>query len=140
MTAKANLAQGTKVNISSNGTTYTSLVLLNSITGPSQSAPSLETTDLDSEAATFIKGLVDNGEISANFRYDNDTTHTMITNNLSAYGTAAELYFNISLAGLTTPETWSGKGFFTSRTITNETNAVRTGSLTFKVSGALTVV
>ena len=137
--ANANLAQGTKFSVSTNGSIYTQVGLLNSITAPNRSAPSLETTDLDSTAASFLKGLPDFGEVSGNFRYDSsDAANALINTNLAAYGSDALMYCKISLAGMTTPETWSGRGFFTSHTITNETNAVRTGSFTFKISGALT--
>ena len=137
---KPNLAQGTILNISADGTTFKPIQLVDEIQINRKSS-SLGTEDLSSTGLTYIKGMPDSLDISANFRYDFDSdTDTLINNNLNGYGSTAFLYCKLSLAGLSVGKTYTFQGHFTDFSFTNKTNAIRTGTLAIKANGDTTVV
>jgi predicted secreted protein len=111
-----------------------------SITGPSVSVATIETTDLQDTAKTFIAGMYDGGEVAIEVSYDPDTAsspdsnHTDMTADILA-GQAG--YWKVE---------WSdgnyvhGSGIITSFSSTASIDDKLTASFTIKVSGAVTFI
>jgi len=111
-----------------------------SLSGPSISVATIETTDLADTAKTFIAGMYDGGEVTFDVAYDPDTAsdpdsghHFMTTDMLAG----TEGYWKVE---------WSdgnyihAKGFITSFSPTAAIDDKVTASFTVKVSGGVTFV
>ena len=128
--------------ISGNGTTFTwdSDVIgqVQSLSGPSVSVATIDTTDIAGTAKTFIAGMVDGGEVSLEVSYDPDSTdaeyHTAMTADLES-GTAKTWTITWSDGS-----TVSASGIITSFSASASIDDKVTASFAIKVSGALTWV
>jgi predicted secreted protein len=124
--------------ISGNGTTFkwntVEVGLVQSVSGPSASVATIETTDISGSAKTFIAGMVDGGEVSLEVSYDPDTAenHDDMTTDFAA-GTAQDWVITFS-----DTSSIEGSGIITSFSASASIDDKVTASFTIKVSGALT--
>ena len=123
---------------------FTSIAQVLSISGPSLSRETIDTTDADStnDWRTFIASYIDGGEITLEINYDPDTaTHETTAGILEDFGDAIETTpTKYQLEFPTSPVT----NFQFSASVTGfETSAphdgVLTASVTYKVMGAVTL-
>jgi hypothetical protein len=141
--AVARKAQGTTISISSNVTTpvYTVIKNVTTIDGiQGGSASDIEVTNLSSVAKEFVTGLIDNGEISLNVKYDyadagQGIVQTALTN-------SALCIFKVALpvaAGETTGASFTFQG--TPKTFSKSigVDGVIESSISIKVSGSVTI-
>lgn len=133
------LGQGTLLQKDTGGGSYRTIAACKSITGPSYEADEVDITSHDSTAGfrTFIRGLIDPGEISAECVFDpNDVTHGLS-------GVLGDLQ-----AG--TPEPYKIKwveaamqltfiAFVKSFPITSPVDAELTATVTLRVTGDITL-
>ena len=141
MSVAPNLSQGTTLSISSDGgTTYVPVQLITDMTGPGSTSSALDVTTLADTAKKFIKGIVDNGSISATCKYDYDSAaETIVQANLAASG-AAYLDFKLEMTSLSTPKKITGKCFFTKwGDFKHSVDNVREASFEMKISGSITI-
>lgn len=106
-----------------------------SINGPSLSTTAIDTTDLDAAAKTFLPGPYDPGEITVELHFEaDDVNHAQILADIQA-GTESVWHVIFTDGGVAD---WNGNAFVTGWTPGAAVDGVATGSLTLKMSGAVT--
>ncbi len=113
-----------------------------SVDGPSVSRESIDTTHLGTDKAmTFMPAsLADAGELSLEVEFDPDIVPP-IADNGSANDAAETIIITWPLpSGKTTAATWAFTGFVTAYSGGASNGERMTGSMTIKISGAITVV
>ena len=107
-----------------------------SVSGPSASVATIDTTDIAGSSKTFIAGMVDGGEVSLEVSYDPDTddseNHTVMTTDFLA-GTARTWTILWSDGSLVT-----ASGIITSFSASASIDDKVTASFAIKVTGAVT--
>lgn len=81
MTSTALVARGTTIGVgdAASPEVYTTIVNLDTISGPGSTAGEIEITDLSSTAKEYLLDLVDNGTVSCSGNYNpNDTQHAQL--------------------------------------------------------------
>tara|TARA_R100000458_G_C8121388_1_gene140135 strand:+ start:105 stop:503 length:399 start_codon:yes stop_codon:yes gene_type:complete len=126
--------------ITSNGTTVTwngSIADVVSITAPSVTVATIDTTDLESVHRTFLGGTIDSGEVSLEIMYD-PNSDTDIEDAWDNTATAAPVASNMVIT-FSDSSTYTFSAIMTGFSVTLATDAAVTASATFKISGAVTV-
>ena len=126
--------------ITSNGTTVTwngTIADVVSISAPSVSVATIDTTDLESVHRTFLGGTIDSGEVTLEIMYDpkSDTDIEAAWDNTA---TAAPVESNMVIT-FTDSSTYTFAAIMTGFSVSVATDAAVTASATFKISGAVTV-
>jgi len=124
--------------ITGNGTVFSwnsaDIGLVQSVSGPSASVATIDTTDISGSAKTFIAGMIDGGEVSLEVSYDGDAdeNHDDMTTDFNA-GTAQDWLITFSDTSSIT-----ASGIITSFSTSASIDDKVTASFSIKVSGALT--
>lgn len=135
MSVAAQLAQKTKISISSDGgTTYVQIKELKGITPSGAASSQIDVTDLDSDAKEYRTGLLDNGTIALDVNIKEDDPGQVIA--LAAFDAASSVHFKHE----TTLYERTFEGSMTKwPTIPNSiVDGVLVGSGEIRVSGAVT--
>ena len=126
--------------ITSNGTTVTwndAIADVVSISAPSVSVATIDTTDLESVHRTFLGGTIDSGEVTLEIMYD-PKSDTDIEDAWDNTATAAPVESNMVIT-FTDSSTYTFAAIMTGFSGSVATDAAVTASATFKISGAVTV-
>lgn len=126
--------------ITSNGTTVTwngTIADVVSISAPSVSVATIDTTDLESVHRTFLGGTIDSGEVTLEIMYD-PKSDTDIEDAWDNTATAAPVESNMVIT-FTDSSTYTFAAIMTGFSVSVATDAAVTASATFKISGAVTV-
>ena len=126
--------------ITSNGTTVSwngTIADVVSISAPSVSVATIDTTDLESVHRTFLGGTIDSGEVTLEIMYD-PKSETDIEDAWDNTATAAPVESNMVIT-FTDSSTYTFAAIMTGWSVTLATDAAVTASATFKISGAVTV-
>ena len=126
--------------ITSNGTTVTwngTIADVVSISAPSVSVATIDTTDLESVHRTFLGGTIDSGEVTLEIMYD-PKSDTDIEDAWDNTATAAPVESNMVIT-FTDSSTYTFAAIMTGFSVSIATDAAVTASATFKISGAVTV-
>ena len=120
---------------------FTDIAEITSISPPSLSKDTIETTSHDSvdRYKEFISGLRDAGEVSLDINYDPaDATHGLLTGLLGEYEKDAPSNYKIIFPDASTT-TWSFAGILTSFETSAPIDDKLTASVTIKISGKPTL-
>ena len=137
-------AFGTKLQLgdgSPTTETFTDIAEITSISPPSLSKDTIETTTHNSvdRYKEFISGLRDAGEVSLDINYDPaDATHNLLTGLLGEYEKDAPSNYKIIFPDSGTT-TWSFAGILTSFEASAPIDDKLTASITIKISGKPTL-
>ena len=126
--------------ITSNGTTVTwngTIADVVSISAPSVSIATIDTTDLESVHRTFLGGTIDSGEVTLEIMYD-PKSDTDIEDAWDDSASAAPVESNMVIT-FTDSSTYTFAAIMTGFSVSIATDAAVTASATFKISGAVTV-
>ena len=126
--------------ITSNGTTVSwngTIADVVSISAPSVSVATIDTTDLESVHRTFLGGTIDSGEVTLEIMYD-PKSDTDIEDAWDNTATAAPVESNMVIT-FTDSSTYTFAAIMTGFSVSVATDAAVTASATFKISGAVTV-
>ena len=126
--------------INSNGTTVSwngTIADVVSISAPSVSVATIDTTDLESVHRTFLGGTIDSGEVTLEIMYD-PKSDTDIEDAWDNTATAAPVESNMVIT-FTDSSTYTFAAIMTGFSVSVATDAAVTASATFKISGAVTV-
>ena len=126
--------------ITSNGTTVSwngTIADVVSISAPSVSVATIDTTDLESVHRTFLGGTIDSGEVTLEIMYD-PKSDTDIEDAWDNTATAAPVESNMVI-NFTDSSTYTFAAIMTGFSVSVATDAAVTASATFKISGAVTV-
>ena len=126
--------------ITSNGTTVTwngTIADVVSISAPSVSVATIDTTDLESVHRTFLGGTIDSGEVTLEIMYD-PKSDTDIEDAWDDSASAAPVESNMVIT-FTDSSTYTFAAIMTGFSVSVATDAAVTASATFKISGAVTV-
>ena len=126
--------------ITSNGTTVTwngTIADVVSISAPSVSIATIDTTDLESVHRTFLGGTIDSGEVTLEIMYD-PKSDTDIEDAWDDSASAAPVESNMVIT-FTDSSTYTFAAIMTGFSVSVATDAAVTASATFKISGAVTV-
>ena len=126
--------------ITSNGTTVTwngTIADVVSISAPSVSVATIDTTDLESVHRTFLGGTIDSGEVTLEIMYD-PKSDTDIEDAWDDSASAAPVESNMVIT-FTDSSTYTFAAIMTGFSVSIATDAAVTASATFKISGAVTV-
>lgn len=144
MATRPNIAQGARLLLSTNGTTWVEAELLTQLSGVGGfSSSSVDTTNLNSDEMASIKGLSDSKEISLSIQFDTVSAFDAILSaHRAAYGAdaAASLHYKVLVPFASTPSTFAGRCYVTDYSgIESSVNGLATASITIKPQGAPTV-
>ena len=126
--------------ITSNGTTVSwngTIADVVSISAPSVSVATIDTTDLESVHRTFLGGTIDSGEVTLEIMYD-PKSDTDIEDAWDDSASAAPVESNMVIT-FTDSSTYTFAAIMTGFSVSVATDAAVTASATFKISGAVTV-
>tara|TARA_Y100001951_G_C11255413_1_gene249050 strand:+ start:75 stop:470 length:396 start_codon:yes stop_codon:yes gene_type:complete len=126
--------------ITSNGTTVTwngAIADVVSITAPSVTVATIDTTNIASVHRTFLGGTIDSGEVSLEIMYD-PNSDTDIEDAWDVTATAAPVASDMVIT-FSDSSTYTFSAIMTGFSVTVATDAAVTASATFKISGAVTV-
>ena len=126
--------------ITSNGTTVSwngTIADVVSISAPSVSVATIDTTDLESVHRTFLGGTIDSGEVTLEIMYD-PKSDTDIEDAWDNTASAAPVESNMVIT-FTDSSTYTFAAIMTGFSVSIATDAAVTASATFKISGAVTV-
>lgn len=119
--------------------TFTKVAEITSFTGPTQSSKEIDVTSVDSDAAEFIAGIKDSGEMSIEGNFvGNDTAQQGLEADL-ANRVVRNFKFKLN-DHLTTPTTISFAAFVKSHSIKGGVNAKIDFSCALRISGVPTIV
>ena len=125
--------------ITANGTTVTwngSIADVVSITAPSVTVATIDTTNIAAVHRTFLGGTIDSGEVSLEIMYD-PKSDTDIEDAWDNTATAAPVESDMVIT-FTDSSTYTFKAIMTGFSVTLATDAAVTASCTFKISGSVT--
>jgi len=132
-------SQGLTISIGNGASpeTFTDIANITGHDGPSRENPEIDVTSLSSTAKEFLPGLVDNGEISINLNFDaSDNSHDAL---LDAQEARTVHNFKITWPGSASPpKAWTFPAFVKSFSTSSSVDAPLTGSLTLRITGAVT--
>ena len=126
--------------ITSNGTTVSwngTIADVVSITAPSVTVATIDTTNIASVHRTFLAGTIDSGEVTLEIMYD-PKSDTDIEDAWDNTASAAPVESNMVIT-FTDSSTYTFAAIMTGWSVTLATDAAVTASATFKISGAVTV-
>ena len=126
--------------ITSNGTTVTwggAIADIVSISAPSVSVATIETTNIAAVHRTFLAGTIDSGDVTLEIMYD-PKSDTSIEDAWDNTATAAPLEADMVIT-FTDSSTYTFKAIMTGFSVSIATDAAVTASCSFKISGAVTV-
>lgn len=128
---------GTTFARSLNGTTYTTIGEINSITGPTMSRDTIDTTALDTEGGyrTFIAGFRNPGTLTLNMNFTQTTYGLMKAD----FETNAPRYYRITLPD-TEATQLEFQGLVTELPLTIPTDDKVTANVTIQITGQVTLV
>lgn len=143
MASKAVSTAGVKLQKGDGATpteAFTTIAEVTSISGPNESADTIEVTSFDSTAKEFIPALRDGGEVSFEFNFVGDDATQAALRTQFVNGTVGNFKIDCddATATLTVPSKYSFAASVTSLGMNFATNDKITGSCTLKVSGAVT--
>jgi len=114
---------------------YALITEVKDITGPGGSATEIDASDLSSTAKEFRMGLQDEGQVTLTLNYiPTNTQHALLRSQRAAQ---ALTYFQLTFTDSPTTE-WSFTAFVQEISISNSVDALTEGSITLRVSGAVT--
>ena len=126
--------------ITSNGTTVTwggAIADIVSISAPSVSVATIDTTNIAAVHRTFLAGTIDSGDVTLEIMYD-PKSDTSIEDAWDNTATAAPVEADMVIT-FTDSSTYTFKAIMTGFSVSVATDAAVTASATFKISGAVTV-
>lgn len=119
-------------------TASTTLGVITNISGPNETAGSIEVTDFDSEAAEFVPGLLEPGEMTLDLKYYATNASAIRTLEERSDSTNTLLYYKVTLNDHETAASrswWYCKGAITSLGHTIPFDDMVKQSVTIKFSG-----
>ena len=125
--------------ITSNGTTVSwngTIADVVSITAPSVTVATIDTTNIASVHRTFLGGTIDSGEVTLEIMYD-PKSDTDIEDAWDNTASAAPVESNMVIT-FTDSSTYTFAAIMTGWSVTLATDAAVTASATFNISGAVT--
>ena len=126
--------------ITSNGTTVTwggAIADIVSISAPSVSVATIDTTNIAAVHRTFLAGTIDSGDVTLEIMYD-PKLDTSIEDAWDNTATAAPVEADMVIT-FTDSSTYTFKAIMTGFSVSVATDAAVTASCSFKISGAVTV-
>ena len=126
--------------ITSNGTTVTwggAIADIVSISAPSVSVATIDTTNIAAVHRTFLAGTIDSGDVTLEIMYD-PKSDTSIEDAWDNTATAAPVEADMVIT-FTDSSTYTFKAIMTGFSVSVATDAAVTASCSFKISGAVTV-
>lgn len=137
MSISALESQGMVIQLSDDASpeVYTTIGQINSITGPDGTAAEIDVTDLSSTAKEFKMGLADEGSVTLEgFFKPSDTQHAALRTKRNTRVTG-----NFQIVFTDSPQTtWSFAAYVPTLSITAGVDAALTGSITLRITGAIT--
>ena len=130
-------------SITANTTTFsydgTAIADIVSISAPSISIATIDTTSIADIYRTFLGGTIDSGEMSLEVQYDpNSTSGAELEASLEATATVAPVAKECVIT-FSDSSTYTFNAILTGMQVTAAMDSVVTASVTLKVSGAITV-
>ncbi len=144
MASNALPTQGILVKVGDGATPtelFTTIAEVTGFSGPTTEANEIEVTTLSSTAKEFISGLVDNGEVTLEVNaVPSDTQHNQIRSDISA-GTVRnyQIDFNDMPDGGSNPTTYVFAAFVKSFPFSAAADDKLSGTITLRISGAITI-
>jgi hypothetical protein len=126
--------------ITSNGTTVTwggAIADIVSISAPSVSVATIDTTNIAAIHRTFLAGTIDSGDVTLEIMYD-PKSDTSIEDAWDNTASAAPVEADMVIT-FTDSSTYTFKAIMTGFSVSIATDAAVTASCSFKISGAVTV-
>jgi hypothetical protein len=117
------------------------IAVITNISGPNETADSVEMTDFDSDAAVFEQGLKDPGEMSLDLKYHKTHSATLRTIEERSDTTNTPYVFRVRFNDNTATASqswWQCRGFITSLGHAIPNDGIVTQSVSIKFSGAST--
>lgn len=134
-------AQGTIIEISDDGLTYTSIGCVTSFDISGAARAEIDITCLSSTSKEFIFGLKDNGTMSVEVNYTPEDVGWVEVE--ASYSSEALYYFQVTYDNQVTPVTGTGtihsfQGSVTNRSWSGSIDTQMTGTVEIKISGDIT--
>ena len=129
------------VDTTTNFAASTTIGLITNISGPNETADSVEVTDFESANSEFDPGLKDPGEMTVDLKYDETNAGLVDAVEKRSESTNDPLYFRVRFAESTSSAsctTWSCKGMVTALGHAIPNDGIVTQSMSIKFSGAST--
>lgn len=119
--------------------TFATIAEVSNISGPNESADTIEVTSFDSAAREYIPGLRDGGEVSFDFNFVGEDTSQAALRSDFAAGTVRNWRIDCddATATLTVPSKYTFAASVIALGTTFATNDAIKGSCTLKISGAV---
>ena len=129
--------------VTANGTTLTydgvAIADIVSISAPSISIATIDTTSIADVYRTFLAGTIDSGEMSIEVQYDpNETGSAKLEAEWEATQSAAPLAKGVVIT-FSDSSTYTFNAILTGMQVTAATDSVISASINLKVTGAITV-
>ena len=114
---------------------------ITSISAPSVSVATIDTTSMDDIFRTFLGGTIDSGELSVEFMYDpNSTGQTKLEAEWESTASVNPVAKQIVISFLDTgSSTYTFDAILTGMSVSAAIDSVVTGSASFKVSGSILI-
>ena len=132
------LTQGMKFQISSDGTTYTDIGCISDFGWDNPDRAQIDTTCFSSDSKEFAFGLRDNGTVTLGYRYDPEGAGQELLEESYASDDSYRFKIEYSNTAGATGTVKEFNGYVTSMSQDGALDDIVNGSVTIKITGAIT--